>query len=504
MNWRLLVLGAKVFINEKKEIYLVSAENKDDVELVKQLKRQGIVYSEFELPEGTKFRLKFINHENSLRIMAKTEKLGDSWLRVMNFYDLHFPSILEQNIIDHGEIQNEFELIFNKSNPTQISFISPEMSDYSECVDEMTRMINCSLYKKTKKIQAGHRYDSPTETRIYIGKVNSRKSCMDSSVFLDNTQVKDVWLYVNRLKPGIKTTDDIFKSCIFGTGICDIKVEFGTIPSMVDSGEVLEVNNDPDITTYWDDTLLRSIKACETVTKEGYLSYQYYEPVLDLFSYQTSNLGYDKFSSKSYLEIFIKDVMKHHLLIYWDKINYRADLIIGKNKTEEENIKTLVKLFYEGLGSENVMRHLYYFEILNKLGIDIENLATIVLKAWSINNELYADFDTYYKHLFYIKRNKLGEESIDFRVKGAKSLKDLYVDGYLIDMIIKLVDEAKSNYGIGINDYKINEDKSITCKITLEDIMHKEPSLSEGLKKEILKYKFYSICLTFDDTHKVA
>ena len=43
MNWRLLVLGAKVFINEKKEIYLVSAENKDDVELVKQLKRQGIV-----------------------------------------------------------------------------------------------------------------------------------------------------------------------------------------------------------------------------------------------------------------------------------------------------------------------------------------------------------------------------------------------------------------------------------------------------------------------------
>ena len=71
-------------------------------------------------------------------------------------------------------------------------------------------------------------------------------------------------------------------------------------------------------------------------------------------------------------------------------------------------------------------------------------------------------------------------------------------------MIIKLVDEAKSNYGIGINDYKINEDKSITCKITLEDIMHKEPSLSEELKKEILKYKFYSICLTFDDTHKVA
>ena len=75
---------------------------------------------------------------------------------------------------------------------------------------------------------------------------------------------------------------------------------------------------------------------------------------------------------------------------------------------------------------------------------------------------------------------------------------------YLIFNEPALVDEAKSNYGIGINDYKINEDKSITCKITLEDIMHKEPSLSDELKKEILKYKFYSICLTFDDTHKVA
>ena len=98
--------------------------------------------------------------------------------------------------------------------------------------------------------------------------------------------------------------------------------------------------------------------------------------------------------------------------------------------------------------------------------------------------------------------NKLADLSTEFAIQILKLTERRGDDALMV--ILKLVDEAKSNYGIGINDYKINEDKSITCKITLEDIMHKEPSLSEELKKEILKYKFYSICLTFDDTHKVA
>lgn len=503
MNWRLLIIGVKAFITDKKELYLVSAEEKDDIELVKQLKKQGVSYNTVELPEGTKFRLKFISHYNILRPFVKSDCLGDQWYRVMNFYESHLAGIIEQNNLDHGKVDSEVEPIFNKTLPTQISFISPSMSEYEACLDEMTRLINCSIYKKTKKVIAGHRYDSPEETRIYITKVKSRKSCKDSSTYLDDTQVKDVWLYVNKLASGIKTTDDIFKTCKFGTGLYDIKAEFNIIPSMVDSGEVLEVNHTEDISTYWDSTFIRSVESCKRVTSEGYEYYENYESALDLFSYQTTNLGYDKFSSKVDLENFMKAVMKHQLLIHWDKLSYRSDLMIGKNKTDEENIKALVKLFYEGLGSENVMRHMYYRDILKMLQIDIEGLAALVFGSWDIDKEVYANFDTYYKHLFYIKRNNIGNIFIDFRVKGVKALKDLYVDGHLVDIIMKLIDEAKSNYGIGINDYRKNTDGSTTCKVTLEDIMHKEPSMSKELKSEIVKNKFNSVCLTFDDTHKI-
>jgi hypothetical protein len=509
MNYRLLVLGVKAFVTEaerERVIYLTSMEDKDDVELTKLLKKQGIIYSTVEIPGSPKFKLKFINHNNTLRLLAKNENLGDQWYRVMNFNTDHIPMILEQNNLEHGEIVDEFEPIFNKNNGTLISFVSPSMKEYEEYLDEMTRIINCSLYKKTKKVTLGHRYDTLTETRFYIGKVSSRKSCKDSSIFLDKTAVIDAYLYVNKLNPGDKTIDDIFKTRIYGSGVMDIKADFSkTPPAMVDSGEALEVNGKEDIREYWDDILNHSIDSCKRETKEGYEYYENYEPILDLFSYQTTDLDYNLSEpSKLKLEDCMKKIFKHLLLMHWDKLSYRADLIIGKNKTDAENIVALVKLFYENLGSENVMRHLYYADVLTKLGIDINKMAQEVFGSWVLSNELYTSFDTYYKHLFYIRRNKIGEVFIDYRVKNPKTLKDLYVDSHLERKIMELVNEAKSNYGIGVNDYKVNTDGSITCKITLEDIMHKEgSSLSEELKADIVNYRFNNISLTFDDKHPV-
>ena len=420
----------------------------------------------------------------------------------MNFHYEHLASIIEQNKLDHGLFDEEFEPIFNTKLGTYISFVSQSMKEYGNYSEEMSRVINCKLYSKTKKIIIGHRYDSLDETRYYIAKIKSRKSSLSSSTFADENSVTDGYLYVSNLKDTDKTIDDILKTRVFGISSDCIKVELGKIPSMVDSGEALENNLSGDISKYWETMLDNTVQSYKIITAEGYEYLDEYKNIFDIFSYQTKNLDYNSCitdATKNKLEIYTHQILHHLLLMYWNKLSYREDLFIGTSNTDDKNKEALIKLFYENIGSENVMRHIYYRDLINSLGISLENIVDNEVSTWNLNKEVFDNFDTYYKHLFYIRRNRLGEDQADYlSTKNKKTLKDLYVESQLKDVIIELITEAKNNYGIGVRDFRKN-DNQIFCEVTIDDILQKYSPISEELKKDIVDFRFNRVMVTFNE-----
>ena len=80
MNWRLLLLGVEVFmtkVNNEHVVYITSMDEKEDLELIKELKRQCISYNIIKLDSDPKFKLKLVNCNNDICVYIHSDRLTD-------------------------------------------------------------------------------------------------------------------------------------------------------------------------------------------------------------------------------------------------------------------------------------------------------------------------------------------------------------------------------------------------------------------------------------------
>ena len=429
-------------------------------------------------------------------LYVKCDNFLDSskWYLVINFNSSLIFDIISEVKNNLGVFDETFEAIFNDDYSHAVGFVSQSMNNYNSCFEEMGRRVVCDMSKKTKKRIPGHRYDSAEKSLYYIGAFMSRNN---KGAFANDSNMVPVDLYATNITKNDKNISDIFKNHIIGKDI----IAIDTQESLVDFGEVLK--NDfatDDIQNYWNYLYANSINEADLD-----ISYKAgnYGRVLQLFSYQSpSNLNYN-LPPEIDVEVYLKSVLLGLIKLYWNKNNkFRKENEIKEANDTTKNISGLINLFYANLADPNLYKNAYYSDMLKKLKIDLNKLASEELDEWKvIKEEANKTWDQYVKLSSCLGESFTSDQRTKevMKMEVKKTLISDILPETLKNVIIEIAYSANDNFGLNINNYKIHNlgtrrtpREYTEMKITLDDICN-SGKLNDELKDVIMKTKFNSI-----------
>lgn len=460
------------------------------------------------------------NQELGFRVEIKSSQLPeDDWYWVRNFDNSTLGSIISQLKIEGGKLETatKFEIIFNTRDSSLISLISPEMSEYHDCMTELARRLACDVGKKTKKWIPGHKYELENKTVIYLGSFLSRKANRKDSPFL-NVSLPEVILYVSDLLPGETTISDIFKNRPFNN-LSDngINIIYGKCPSGIDAGEVLKGDTPDDIQTCWENLLTNTANLFKSTSLFGRDIYSDISEILNIFTIQSEkNLNYNLSEKVSndlteILKVWTWDIIVNS----WDKsLGY---ISINNSKPAKDNLKNLKNLIIFEIKDINSKALNFYEELLLKLNIDLDKICEESYNKWiSMLPKLTSDFDCYLSNIENFRPISYGYGigdnielerfyNLNFNLDdktGKQSFTNMSAKyPELFSKIEELMNYSVANFGDKVtkfNTYKVGTVRSPqqyinVIVITLKDILNYinlELELTETLKHEIMSMRF--------------
>lgn len=514
--WRLVSdLDAYVYPNTN-SVVLVSVEKKSDrTKALAGKNREGSQYPIEISLASNEFRLSF-SDDLTPRVQCDEFPNSSQWYEVKNFVHLRLPgrenNYLKEikHLIDFQGLNptSTFEAAFSDEFPGEVRFTAEGMDDYSLCFNEMTRRLNCTLHRKTKKYVVGHRYDIETGTYYFLGDFLGRKENLYSSLFFSDVARLDThyYLFVRDIE-GCKTVSDVFKKVTFGTEETDIYIS-NTAKPMVDSGQVLQ-DDVTDIQNLWPEMLDLAIRK----TEEGKTS----DCVFSILSYFTP--GHvtikDEVGVRNKLKPFLDKKLNEVALTYWDLGNMVKDNC--KMRAGQANGAALFDLFctYECSGDGNSRILEYYTDLFTNIGIDINALCSDIGDKFNGVNEMHKDFNLYLKQgKIYFKYHKQGGELNIIRKKddphstNTQSIDEIY-GGELAPVIVKIAKNAIKTYGNGIKEFKVfNLGNKKTPKlqyyltISIQDILalygNDPDKVPVGLQEGIMGADFWTVKIITD------
>lgn len=527
-DWRLVSELEAYVVIPNKQVWLAASGKKsyknDVVRGMDTTYRDS--YQEVHIDEN-EFKLKL---DNNLDIFIRSDQLpSEDWYKVMNYMspDTRLSSI--GNIITQvesrlGEFEDVvFEAAFSDRDKGQVKLVADGMIEYDEYFDEMTRRMNCSIYKKTKKWTAGHRYDSEQETYYYLGEFKARRKEEFSSGFVTvEADMPEAHLVVKSLD-GKKSLKEVFETATFGDGPKDILV-LRTLPSMVDSGEVLSLDNMPDdIKELWPTMLENHVKKSKESTLLG--GYKKPKYIFDIFCYQTPGKeSYDGAITddmRDTLTKVIRTTMYSSLVTYWNLDSVRENIKVSSTLTPVENADHLIALYFsKSVEDGNALRYLYYTGFFKQIGINLMAIANDCVSSWDENSVLFGSFNDYVRYGdIYFRFHDQGqtEKTSQQRVKSCGSYKQKVItineacagDNILTQTLVDMVNKSMETYGVGITKFKISNvgtrrspAEFVTAEVTIKDIINHfggDPdNVPENLQREIMSQKFRKLVIDFD------
>lgn len=484
------------------DIYLSAVEKKSYKSEI--VKRAGSVM-EIKL-EDNKFKLKFTN---LMEPLIKSDLLPNksSYYRVMNFDNSDIGEIITQVDSNKGDFLDlDFEAVFSDDSFCKVFFINSNMSQYRDCLLEMRRRLNWEMCKKTKKWKVGHKYEDPVRTVYYLGSVNSRRKDLNSrSMFLSDIDMSTGHLFLctdDCIEEGTKISE-IFKSKSFNH---ELKILSITNP-MVDSGEVL-VNDIGNFQDYWEDIIVNTEKDEKRVDSYGNVYYLNISNILSVLSYQTGNGSVElSESTRNILKDVLSIELKNCIYKYWNLS--MSSIRVCKSFTNEVNSENLIKLLLIGIKDNNPLRVEYYKDLFDKYKIPVDTISSSVILNWN-EDSVYSDFDTYVKCYNYT----LARYHKDYRInqlsdEDCTPIDKVIPNNELSEVIRKIYNEAKSNFGSGVANFQYNKEKGknyISVNITLNDIINYFKGVDKiptSLKNTIMNFKFLNTTIKIDETREL-
>lgn len=492
-NWR-LINNLLALVTDSKEVYLVSPEKKSYKTLVGKSIKDS--YKEFDLLDE-KFKLK-VNED--LSISLKNDSLGSDWLKIGNFDNSQLGNLIvnAQNI--NGEFSEEFEVSISDDFLGIVRFMSPSMSTYKEALNELTRRINCEMYKKTKTFIPGHRYDSVNESIYYLGTVCSKVSPDGASIIEFESVMPVKHMYVSNLKDDEKSISDVLKNRMIGLQDDDIKIT-ASLSSMADLGEVLKNDYSKNYSDYLPDLISKSVESGNlwnliTSLKLG-PEYTISSESLNVINDYLHKIAFEtatKTPTTSYVQgigrLRLQDILTKdkELLTEEEKFNIqylviRESFLNSQLTCSAEKIKKFIEV---------------KLSILKSYGIDFENICLDEFKKWyDIDTDITKNFnfEAYleYSDKYHFRDNRAGYVYYDYAIH------DLGCLGFGKELNEIIIEIAKTHFDDSTPKVNIGTKKkpkySYRFTITLEDIVKYAKSnskLTKTLKNEIVLTKYYS------------
>lgn len=508
-NWRLVEELESIFQDDKVYLYPsltgkgTRKKSNHKAEIMKNLaiNDDGILEKRIE---SNIFTLKL---DEYLQVWVKNPEFPDpdKFYLADNFVEFT-GKIITQLTCKAGEFDTEFEAAFSESYVGKVMFVSQDMKEYDEYMNEMIRIVSCEMNKKTKKWIPGHRYDSPTETLYYLGEFLAHKSNALMSSYLKDEDMVPVHLVTDNIK-GLKKISEVFKTKLYGdmaTSNNQIKILEKT-PLMVDTGEKLENDLDTiDLSLSWNEILGNAIKSGGS-----------FRQVLDVMCYNnilTTDDSYRNVSQdiKDEIKNMIRVAVDKFLLIYWNtetpinSIFNRTVKTLGEKNNIDDNVSTILGSIFEDnfLEDLNAYSPIYYETILNRLGIDIREIIKECINDCNPDDLVLSSLANYitYGDLYFTYRH-LDKTSITLSTSNKDKLKNVFsltLSSKLRDML----NEAKNNSAVVSKFVKIasyRNQELVKAVITLDDLLkYCGSNPPESLKNDIIKDKFRKVTIEFD------
>lgn len=540
-NWRLTSCLDVLLINNTNDIYLVPTGKKTYInKAISSIPRDSSKNSISRISiDKNKFEIKF---SDSLDLLVKSEGLpNDKWYHVVNFLGREN---VNERLNACGRIFNQwskadnvFEAAFSDESG-DVFFVNKDMKEYRECHEEMVRQLNCSMKRQTSNLVAGHRYDSRkyNTTLYFLGTYSTRRSNFDA-------KLSKVYLFTD--DPGnASTISEVFKSTPYIVDNVQLvnlpREKGGRIISMnsspglmVDGGETL-VDDVTNLKSLWPDMFNKLISDNKKVNEFGRMYYENPADIINLFSYSGGKNDDSKMELSDEIRNKLKDVLRvifrENIIRYWEVYKKEGNGTLRECKRighDLENVLNCERVYLSTLSDLNDWlgyRQLYYKSLFeNVLKISKDSIDSIILEEinnWEtkIYNMTLAEYikvqDLYYSS--YIEEMKY---IFDQRSSSANFTSERkYLSGVysvaLRKVIVDLIDEARNNFGNGVDEYlainvgtrrhpKEYLDITISINNIIDHFGGDVGNVPENIANELVKLEFRKVNVKLDKISRV-
>jgi len=538
MKWRLVTELSAFVSNQENKVWLyMDGKKVYKSNVMKQINgdyRTKDLILDSILLDNNEFQLKL---DKNFSVFVKSKELPkkDEWYELCNFASdpKYVGAFLEDCSIDKGIVNSGsvFEAAFSEDYPGEVVLACDGMKDYEDYFNEMTRVVNCSIFKKTggTKWKPGYRYDTETQTYYYLGEVLVRRRDNLDSELLDQADYVKGYLVASKIdRKTEKTVEDVLKNHVLGQGADENKLQVLFSPKpMVEGSKVLEVPEDFDITNYRDMMVDVAVNKCTVPYGNSWRDYtdlfSIFEP-LSLMSEKVKDYSNLRDDTKEQLEVVLSTTILN-TIITTNSIQTGVTMFsITKDSTR--NNKDLINdvvesYFINTMNDSNVSRVSYYTELFKDLGISVSDIAADIVDSYSDEGTIFKDLDSMYNFIELYRKNHWSydaeifdqlKDSAKFSTSGQKPLTSV-LSNKVADVIVESVKLLHVSYGTCICEYRVENNGTTRSpleyeyfKITLTDIVNYYNGVSnvpQSLSNELVAGRFREVTIRTDRNSKV-
>ena len=476
-KWRIASVVSIVLDETNKSINILDVRARPVINKLLEKPNRKEFTDELQGLQDLKIECGVLNNNPYTHIFIKHDILPDkeSWYRVENFYVPMIREIINNTTIRCGVVDDDISILVSSTSGLgdKVAFVTPNSPNFDEYSDEAIRSICLEIGEKTTKWIPGHRYNTPEDTFILLGKTKNKFTG------------KNCWIVVKKLNKE-RTISEVLKNR------SDLIVLY-KLPAYVDTGEVL---ND-DVTIDKTGTIEIEKYYANIINNHANDTFiDFIVETISLYSKENPDIPRDLITN------LLSQKAEKALSDLWSN-NIKSSRVITKDTQENVAILKIKAKLFNPISPFQVADRIKLFDVY---GIDLDDIIKHCLNNWN-EDDFCSSFDNYLNHLNYFMKKEASNKKINTASFSSSDrnrylsdkfypIANVYGNSHLFQLLHDIIFEAENNYGVGDCDYKMNNFGEVTINIDINSILKRykgKENIPENLKDDILKRQFCSL-----------